>query len=82
MDRPVQVGLDPEQRRLARRRAAAQGRTLSDYIARLVAIDLDSWTPGPRVPEVIPVEPELPPDHEGRYIGEAVAERMAKPPQP
>lgn len=82
MDRPVQVSLDQEQRRRARRRAAEQGLTLSDYIAGLVADDLESWTPEPGAPAIIPVGVDLPTDHEGTYIGEAVAARMAKPAEP
>ena len=82
MGRPVQVLLDPEQRRRARRRAAEQGRSLSDYIASLVAADLEAWTPRRRAPEIIPIEVDLPTDHEGTYIGEAVAARMAKTPEP
>lgn len=82
MDRPVQVLLDQEQRRRARRRAAEQGRTLSDYIASLVAADLDSWVPERGAPAIIPIQADLPTDHEGTYIGEAVAARMNKPPDP
>jgi hypothetical protein len=82
MDRPVQVLLDLEQRRRARRRAAEQGFTLSDYIARLVAIDLESWTPDAGAPAVIPTATDTTPDHEGTYIGEAVAARMNKPNPP
>jgi len=81
MDQPVQVSLDPEQRRQARRRAAEQGLTLSDYIAGLVAADLDAWTPEPDAPAIIPIATDTPPDHEGTYIGEAVAARMNKPPE-
>jgi len=76
MDRPVQVELDRGQRRRARRRAAEQGLTLSDYIAGLIDTDLDSWVPEPGAPAIIPVGTDLPTDHEGTYIGEAVAERM------
>lgn len=82
MDRPVQVTLDPEQRRSARRRAAEQGVTLSVYIARLIAADLESWTPDTGAPAVIPMATETPPDHAGMYIGEAVAARMARPHEP
>ena len=82
MDRPVQIELAPDQRRRARRRAAEQGLTLSDYIAGLIATDLESWTPQPGVPAIIPIEAELPTDHEGTYIGEAVAARMNKPVEP
>jgi hypothetical protein len=82
MDRPVQILLDPEQRRRARRRAAEQGVTLSDYIARLVEADLESWTPDASAPAVIPITTDNPPDHEGTYIGEAVAMRMNKPTPP
>lgn len=82
MDRPVQVLLDPEQRRRARRRAAEQGVTLSDYIAALVATDLESWTPDVDAPAAIPIATDNPPDHEGMYIGEAVAARMNKADSP
>lgn len=82
MDQPVQVALDPEQRRQARRRAAEQGLTLSDYIAGLVAADLEAWTPEPDAPAIIPISTDTPPDHEGTYIGEAVAARMNKPHEP
>ena len=82
MDRPVQVLLGPEQRRSARRRAAEQGLTLSDYIARLVATDLESWTPEAGAPAVIPTSTDTAPDHDGTYIGEAVAARMNKPAPP
>lgn len=81
MDRPVQVLLDPEQRRRARRRAAEQGRTLSEYIASLVSADLDAWTPEQGATAIIPIQAELPTDHEGTYIGEAVAARMNKLPE-
>ncbi len=81
MDRPVQVILDPEQRRRARRRAAEQGLTLSDYIAGLIATDLESWVPEPGAPAIIPIGADLPTDHHGPYIGEAVAARMNKPPE-
>ena len=79
MDRPVQVELAPDQRRRARRRAAEQGLTLSDYIARLVAADLESWTPEPGASTIIPIGADLPTDHVGTTIGEAVAARMARP---
>jgi hypothetical protein len=82
MDRPVQVTLDPEQRRDARRRAAEQGVTLSAYIASLVAADLEMWTPDTGAPAVIPMAVDAPPDHTGTYIGEAVAARMAKSNEP
>jgi len=83
MDRPVQVLLDPEQRRRARRRAADQGLTLSAYIVRLVADDLEAWMPEADGTAVIPVADEASlPDHEGMYIGEAVAARMNKPGEP
>ena len=80
MARPVQVTLDPEQRRRARRRAAEQGLTLPDYIAALVAADLEAWTPKPGAPAIIPIEADLPTDHAGTSIGEAVAARMAQRP--
>lgn len=79
MDRPVQVELAPDQRRHARRRAAEQGLTLSDYISQLIAEDLGSWTPEPGAPAVIPIEADLPTDHHGTYIGQAVAARMSRP---
>ncbi|MEX1345692.1 MAG: hypothetical protein AB1Z63_13595 [Candidatus Limnocylindrales bacterium] len=82
MDPPVQVSLGPERQRRARRRAAERGLTFSAYIAWLVDEDLDSWTPAPGAPAVVPVEAELPTDHQGTYIGEAVAARMNKPPDP
>ena len=80
MDRAVQVMIDADERRRARRRAAVQGLTLSEYIARLIRADLESWTPDPDQPAIIPVAADSPPDHEGMYIGEAVAARMNKPP--
>ena len=55
---------------------AEQGLTLSDYIAGLIAADLGSWIPRPNAPAIIPIQVDLPTDHEGTYIGEAVAERM------
>jgi hypothetical protein len=79
MDRPVQVEIAPDQRRRARRRAAEQGLTLSAYIARLIGVDLDAWTPEPGAPAIIPIEADLPTDH-ATSIGEAVAARMARPP--
>lgn len=83
MDQPVQVTLDGEQRRRARRRAAEQGLTLSDYIARLVEADLEGWEPAGDRPAQVPVSDasDVPPHH-GTYIGEAVAARMNKPPEP
>ena len=82
MDRPVQVELVPDQRRRARRRAAEQGLTLSDYIAGLIDADLESWIPTPNAPAIIPIEVDLPTDHEGTSLGEAVAARMNKPTEP
>ena len=82
MDRPVQLTLDPERRRRARRRAAEQGLTLSDYIVGLIEADLETWTPRPGAPAIIPIQVDLPTDHEGTYIGEAVAARMNKPAEP
>ncbi len=83
MDRPVQVLISVQERRRARRRAAEQGLTLSDYIAGLVRADLDSWSPDPGAPAIIPVvADDVPPDHEGIYIGEAVAERMKQTNRP
>ena len=80
MDRPVQVELAPDQRRRARRRAAEQGLTLSAYITRLIGADLDIWTPELGAPAIIPIEADLPTDHAGTSIGEAVAARMAQLP--
>ena len=82
MARYVQVTLDPEQRRRARRRAAEQGLTLVDYIAGLIDADLDAWTPKPGAPAIVPIVADPPTDHEGTYIGEAVAARMNKPAEP
>ncbi len=77
MNRPVQVTLDLEQRRRARRRAAELGLTLSDYVADLVKVDLATWAPGSRAPAGISVADATDvPGHEGTYIGEAVAARM------
>lgn len=80
MSRPVQVMLDLDERRRARRRAAEQGLTLSEHIARLVRADLDSWTPEADAPASIPIAESVAdvPDHEGTYIGEAVAARLNK----
>jgi len=80
MDQPVQVSLGPELRRRARRRAAEGGLALSDYIAGLVAADLETWVPEPGAPAIIPVATDNPPDHPGTYIGEAVAARMNRTP--
>ncbi len=81
MNRPVQVMLDPDERRRARRRAAEQGLTLSEHIGRLVREDLESWTPDADAGAVIAVA-DVPisdvPEHEGMYIGEAVAARLNK----
>ena len=83
MDRAVQVMIDPEERRSARRRAAEQGLTLSEYVARLIRADLDDWTPDTQSPASIAVADAAEvPDHEGMYIGEAVAARMNKPAEP
>lgn len=79
MDRPLQVSLDPEQRRRARRRAAEQGFTLSAYVARLIDDDLAAWVPAPGAPAIISMREDLPTDHPGTYIGQAVAARMNKP---
>jgi hypothetical protein len=82
MDRPVQVSLDPEQRRRARQRAAERGLTLSSYIARLIDDDLVvAWVHERGAPRLVPIEVDLPSDHEGTYIGEAVAARMNQPPE-
>ena len=85
MDRPVQVMLDPEQRRRARRRAAVQGLTLSEYITRLIADDLEGWTPDAGAPAVSRTTDsratDVPPHH-GMHIGEAVAARMNKTDRP
>ncbi len=80
MDQPVQISLGLELRRRARRRAAEAGLTLSDYIAGLIAADLETWVPEPGAPAVIPVATDNPPDHLGTYIGEAVAARMNRTP--
>ena len=82
MARYVHVALDGGQRRRARRRAAEQGLTLSEYVSRLIESDLASWTPEPGAPAIIRIEADLPPDHRGTYIGEAVAARMNKPVEP
>jgi hypothetical protein len=89
MERPVQVMIGRTERRRARRRAAEQGLTLSEYVARLVHADLDGWTPKMSVPAAISVadtadtvDAAIPPDHDGTYIGEAVAARMNKPLEP
>lgn len=80
MDRAVQVMIDPDERRRARRRAAEQSLSLSEYIAGLIRADLDDWPPDTVTPASIAVAdgPDLP-YHEGMYIGEAVAARMNKP---
>lgn len=80
MDEPVQVSLSPELRRRARRRAAEGGLTLSEYIADLIAADLESRLPEPGASAVVPVSTDTPPDHQGTYIGEAVAARMNRTP--
>jgi hypothetical protein len=82
MVRYVQIPLDVGQRRRARRRAAEQGLTLSEYVSRLIDADLGSWTPDPGAPAIIRIEADLPPDHQGTYIGEAVAARMNRPTEP
>ena len=80
MDRAVQVMIDANERRRARRRAAEHGITLSEYLARLIRADLDDRTPDPDAPASIGVaEASGIPAHEGMYIGEAVAARMNKP---
>ncbi len=84
MDRAVQVMIDPDERRRARRRAAEQGLTLPEYISRLIKADLDSWeanTDESDPSAIIPVATENPPDHDGMYIGEAVAARMNRTPE-
>jgi hypothetical protein len=82
MDRALQVMIDAEERRRARRRAAEQGLTLSDYIARLVRADLEAWRADPDQPAVIPMVADEPAHHDNMNIGEAVAARMNKPPEP
>lgn len=82
MVRYVQVSLDQGRRRRARWRAAEQGLTLSEYISRLIDTDLESWTPEPGAPAIIRIQADLPSDHRGTYIGEAVAARMNKPVEP
>ncbi len=78
MNRPVQVMLHLDERRRARRRAAEQGLTLSEYLCGLVRDDLESWTPEADAAAAIAIATDVPavPDHHGRYIGEAVAARM------
>lgn len=81
MNRPVQVTLDPDDRRQARRRAAELGITLAEYIRRLVRRDLDDWTPEGDTSAIIAVERIAgsdPATHKDQYIGEAVAARFAK----
>ena len=82
MDRAVQVMFDQEERRRARRRAAEQGLSLHEYIVRLIRADLAS-TPDGAAPASIAIAdaPDTAslPDHDGMYIGEAVAARMNKP---
>ena len=79
MNRPVQVMLDPSDRRRARRRAAESGITLAEYIRRVVSADLEGWTPQADAPAVIPIDDsgDTAP-HGDRYIGEAVAARLDK----
>jgi hypothetical protein len=77
MNRPVQVMLDLEDRRRARRRAAELGVTLTEYIRRLVREDLDAWTPDSDASAIIAIEDAESGPH-NRYIGEAVAARIAK----
>ena len=82
MDRAVQVMIDQEERRRARKRAAEQGLTLHEYIARLVRADLESWRSGASpasIPAADAPDTASLPDHDGMYIGEAVAARMNKP---
>jgi hypothetical protein len=82
MDRAMQVIIEPDERRRARRRAAEQGLTLSAYVARLIRADLLAWTPDTEAPASIAIaDAAAVPDHEGMYIGEAVAARMNKPPE-
>ena len=80
MDRAVQVMIDRDERRRARRRAAEQGLSLSEYIARLIRADLDDWAPATEAPAstAAPDSGDLS-YHEGSHIGEAVAARMNKP---
>ena len=82
MDRPVQVELERGLRRRARRRAAEQGLTLSDYIARLIRADLEAWRADPDQPAIVSFVVDEPPGHDDMNIGEAVAARMNKPPEP
>lgn len=80
MDRAVQVMIQTGLRRRARRRAVEQGLSLSAYIARLIRSDLEDWTPDSETPSSIATADAADvPDHEGMYIGEAVAARMNKP---
>jgi hypothetical protein len=55
MEGPVSIELAPDLRRRAQRRAAELGLTLSDYIAGMVALDLESWAPGDDAIATIPV---------------------------
>jgi hypothetical protein len=82
MDRAVQVMIETHERRQARRRAAEQGLTLSEYVARLIRADLETWAPDDDAPAIMQVDAENPPDHQGMYIGEAVAERMKETREP
>lgn len=80
MNRLVQVSLDLEQRRLARRRAAELGLSLPDYMRALVQADLDAWVPSSDAIAIIPIDTSGEPMSTRRdiYIGEAVAERFAR----
>jgi hypothetical protein len=85
MNRPVQVMLDPSDRRRARRRAAETGLTLAEYIRRLVRQDLESWVPEADEVAVVRIaESEASDQSTGQEhsIGEAVAARLDKTDQP
>lgn len=82
MDRAVQVMIDADERRRARRRAAERGLSLSEYIARLVHADLEARQPDLEQPAIMPIVSDEPPDHHGMNIGEAVAARMNRLPEP
>ena len=80
MDRPLQVILDEEDRRQARRRAAELGLSMPEYLRRLVRADLDGWQPSREPIAIIPIDDSGEPMSTRRdvSIGEAVAARFAK----
>lgn len=85
MNRPVQVMLDPSDRRRARRRAAESGLTLTEYIRGLVHQDLESWVPEADPVAIIKIDDSGAPDpaipHD-QSIGEAVAARLDRADHP